>query len=296
MTTGGLTHIPVIEYRGYTDPSGDFHDSYRSAVLRERMLEAHGEAGTHVSWRGVSAANGTMGALALQKMDEWLTNLEAMGAAGEQNREATITARPGDIEDGCFTDPSTFVAAPLDWYASAAENPCNAAFPFHADPRIKAGGPLSTDVMKCVLTAPVRGDYPTLTDQQWAQLNTIFAGGVCDYSQPSQGRTALEGTWLSFGATDEVSLTKPVITGTARVGDTLGVQVSSAPGAVLAYQWMVDGMAVDGATGATFLLTPDHRLTTVTVRVTASADGFVPVSLLSDPSKTVRQDNGGGRG
>jgi hypothetical protein len=59
---------------------------------------------------------------------------------------------------------------------------------------------------------------------------------------------------------------------------------------------MVDGVAVDGATGATFLLTSDHRLTTVTVRVTASADGYVPVSLLSDPSKTVRQDNGGGRG
>ncbi|WP_404429674.1 DUF6351 family protein [Microbacterium lacus] len=295
LTTGGLTHIPVIEYRGYTDPSGDFHDSYRSAVLRERMLNAHGEAGTHVSWRGVSTANGTMGALALEKMDEWLTNLEAMGAAGEENREATITARPGDIEDGCFTAPDTFVAAPLDWYASADENPCNAAFPFHADPRIKAGSPLSVDVLKCELTAPVRGDYPALTDEQWTQLNAIFASGVCDYSQPSQGYAELEGTWLSFGADETVALDKPVITGTPRVGDTLAVQVSAAEGAALSYQWMVDGISIAGATGPTFVLTSDYRLATVTVRVTAELDGTVPMSLVSDPSKKVREDRKGGK-
>lgn len=294
LTTGGLTHIPIIEYRGYTDLSGDFHDSYRSAVLRERMLNAHGEAGTHVSWRGVSAANGTMGALALQKMDEWLTNLEAMGDAGVESRAATIQARPGDIEDGCFTSPDTFVAAPLDWYASAEQNPCNAAFPFHADPRIKAGSPLSVDVLKCELTAPVRADYPAMTDEQWAQLNAIFATGVCDYSKPSQGYAELEGTWLSFGPDEAVQLSKPVITGTPRVGDTLGVQVSAAQGATLSYQWMVDGVAIEGATGATFELTSEYRLAEATVRVTASLDGYVAQSLVSDPSKKIRQDNKGG--
>jgi hypothetical protein len=297
MTTGGLTHIPIIEFRQYTDLFGDFHDSYRSAVLRERLLEAHGEAETHVSWRGAVGTGAVMTARALEKMDEWLTNLEVLGAAGEESRASTISARPTDIEDGCYTNTATFVAAPLDWYASAAENPCNAAFPFHADPRIKAGSPLTVDVMKCELTAPVRSDYPSMTDEQWTQLNDIFAEGVCDYSRPSQGHADFEGTWQSFGISDTAPLSKPVITGTPRVGDELGVEVgSSAPDAVLSYQWIVDGVAVDGATGSTFLLTPDHRLTTVTVRVTASADGYLPASLVSDPSKTVRQDSvGAGR-
>ncbi len=294
LTTGGLAYIPMIEYRNYTDLQGDFHDSYRSAVLRERMMNAYGEAGTHVHWRGAATAGNTMNNLALQKLDEWLTNLEAMGDAGKQNREATIQARPADIEDGCWTNATTFIAAPLDWSASAADNACNAAFPFHADPRIVAGSPLSIDVMKCQLTAPVRGDYPTLTDAQWAQLNTIFASGVCDYSEPSQGYTELEGTWLSFGPDEPVALGAPVITGTARVGDSLGVEVTAPEGAALAYQWMVDGVAIEGATEASFPLTADYRLGTATVRVTASLDGYVPVSLVSAESKSIRLDNKGG--
>lgn len=294
LTSGGLSYIPVIDHRNYTDMQGDFHDSYRSAVIRERFLNAYGEAGTHVAWRASGAGSGVMNALAITKLDEWLTNLEAAGALENPSREATIQARPGDIEDGCWINSTTFTAAPLDWYAPASENPCNAAFPFHADPRIQAGSPLSIDVMKCELTAPVRGDYPEMTDEQWAQLNAIFASGVCDYTQPSQGYTELEGTWLSFGPDDTVALGKPVITGTPRVGDTLGVQVSAADGATLSYQWMVDGVAIAGATGATFELTPDYRLATATVRVTASLDGSIAQSLVSDPSKSIRQDNKGG--
>ena len=294
LTTGGLSYIPVIDHRSYTDTRGDFHDSYRSAVIRERFLNAYGDAETHIGWRATGPGAGVMNALAIEKMDEWLTNLEAAGALENPSREATIQARPGDIQDGCWINSTTFTAGALDWYQSGADNPCNEAMPFHADPRIMAGGPLSTDVMKCKLTAPERGDYPAMTDAQWAQLNTVFADGVCDYSKRSQGYAELEGTWLSFGTDDTVALSKPVITGTPRVGDTLGVRVTAAPGATLSYQWMVDGVAIEGATGSTFELTPDHRLATATVRVTASADGLVGQSLVSDPSKKIRQDNKGG--
>ena len=50
MMTGGLASIPVIEIRRYTDPTGDFHERYRSAIIRERMLAAYGDADTHVNW------------------------------------------------------------------------------------------------------------------------------------------------------------------------------------------------------------------------------------------------------
>lgn len=283
LATGGLEYIPMIEYRNYTDPQGDFHDSYRSAVLRERMLEAHGDAGTHVHWRGAGSAGGTMSALALEKLDEWLTNLEAMGSAGEESRDATIQARPSDIEDGCWTDATTFVAAPLDWYASAQENACNAAFPFHADPRIQAGSPLSIDVMKCELTAPVRGDYPEMTDDQWAALTDTFADGVCDYSEPSQGYTELEGTWLTFGETTQVDVTTPTISGDAIVDHTLSASASSSTeGASLAYQWLADGVAIPDATTADFVAREEEIGSVITVKVTATADGLVASTVVSD--------------
>jgi len=291
LTTGGLSYVPVIDHRTYTDKQGDFHDSYRSAVLRERYLNAYGEAGTHVAWRASGAGSAVMNALAIRKLDEWLTNLEAAGALDAPSREATIQARPSDIQDGCWINSADFTAAPLDWYAPGAENACNEAFPFHADPRIVAGSPLSVDVMKCQLTAPVRADYPAMTDAQWAQLNEVFASGVCDYSKRSQGYTVHEGTWLSFGETTQVELGTPTIAGTPRVGDTLQARVSAPAGAELSYQWMIDGVAVPGATGATFVPTPDHRGTTATVRVSASVPGLVPASEVSEPTKPIRQDN-----
>lgn len=291
LTTGGLAYIPVIDHRSYTDLRGDFHDSYRSAVLRERFLNAYGEAETHVAWRATGPGSAVMNALAIQKLDEWLTNLEAAGALDSPSRAATIQARPGDLEDGCWIDSADFTAAPLDWYAPESENPCNAAFPFHADPRIVAGSPLSIDVLKCELTAPSRSDYPAMTDEQWAQLNAIFAEGVCDYSKPSQGYAELEGTWLSFGPSDTVALSKPQIVGTPRVGDELSIEVTAPQGATLEYQWMIDGVAVPDATGSTLALVPEHQNQHATVRVTATLDGHVSASEVSDPSQTIRFDN-----
>lgn len=294
LTTGGLSYIPVIDHRTYTDLRGDFHDSYRSAVLRERFLNAYGEAGTHVAWRATGPGSSVMNALAIQKLDEWLTNLEAAGALESPSRAATIQARPADIEDGCWINSTSFTAASLDWYAPGSENPCNAAFPFHADPRIKAGSPLSIDVMKCELTAPVRSDYPAMTDEQWAQLNAIFADGVCDYTKPSQGFAELEGTWLSFGPDETVQLSSPQILGTPRVGDELSVRVTAPVGATLEYQWMVDGVVVPGATTARLMLMPEHQHGQATVRVTASLEGHVSTSQVSDPSKKIRFDNRNG--
>jgi hypothetical protein len=59
---------------------------------------------------------------------------------------------------------------------------------------------------------------------------------------------------------------------------------------------MVDGAAIDGATGATLELLPEYRLATATVRVTASLEGSVSQSLVSDPSKRIREDSKRGNG
>ena len=97
LMTGGLETIPVIEIRNYTDPTGDFHERYRSAIIRERMLNAWGDAGTHVNWTGPNNTQRTaqMRALALTQLETWLDNLEAAGGPGDRAR--TIEARPAGL-------------------------------------------------------------------------------------------------------------------------------------------------------------------------------------------------------
>ena len=296
LMTGGLETIPVIEIRPYTDPTGDFHERYRSAIIRERMLNAWGDAGTHVNWTGPNNQQRTdaMRRLALTQLEQWLDNLEAAGGPGDRAR--TIAARPAQLTDGCFDSAGAFIQEVLDY---DADSTCNTLYPYHSQPRAEAGMPLAADVMKCQLTPPVRSDYPAaMTDAQWSAITAVFATGVCDWTKPSQGYTELEGTWLDFGETEQVDLSGVAIRGAARVGGELtAVAESATDGAVLSYQWIAAGSPIDGATGSTFVIPVGLDKSTITVRVTAAADGFVPVSLVSDATAKVRFDNkGGGKG
>ncbi|TDN91432.1 carboxypeptidase regulatory-like domain-containing protein [Microbacterium sp. BK668] len=55
----------------------------------------------------------------------------------------------------------------------------------------------------------------------------------------------------------------------------------------LSYQWKVGGVAVEGATGATFAVPPDAAGRAVTVVVTGSKPGYPPVSIESAPTPVV---------
>ncbi|MFG6403037.1 DUF6351 family protein [Microbacterium sp. P04] len=279
MMTGGLETIPVLEIRGYSDLRGDFHERYRSAIIRERMLEAHGNADTHVNWTSPEGAvNTLMREQAFAYLDAWLEGIEELG--GPADRARTVQARPAELEDGCFDAGGTFIEEELDY--SDPTTACNTLYPYHSEPRYEAGEPLLRDVLKCEVTDPVRADYPTMTDEQWAQLNTVFADGVCDWTQPSQGYAELEGTWLNFGETEQVALEPPVITGEPRVGSPLSATAVTEPAdATATYEWLLDGVVVAGVTGSTFTPPVGSEGQAVTVRVTASAPGLIDRSAVS---------------
>ncbi len=290
LMTGGLETTPVIEIRNYTDPTGDFHERYRSAIIRERMLNAWGDAGTHVNWTGPNNQQQTaqMRALALTQLENWLDNIEAAGGPGDRAR--TIEARPADLADGCFDSAGAFIEEVLDY--DDATSTCNTLYPYHSQPRAEAGMPLATDIMKCQLTTPVRSAYPAMSDAQWASLTVVFSTGVCDWTKPSQGFADLEGTWLDFGDTETVDLSGIAIEGDARVGGALTAVASSAtPGAEFGYQWIAEGTPIGGATAATFVIPAALDKATIAVRVTASADGFVASTDVSDSTQKVRFDN-----
>ena len=195
---GGLSYIPMIETRGYSDLGGDFHDRHRSWMMRARQLAANGDAGTHVSLTGPPSQNGTMNNLALEKMDEWLTQIAEFEDTRPRwdARERAVRSRPAGLVDGCYTATGDFVAEEIT-RDPAAE--CNQLYPYHMDPHSVAGGTLAGDILKCTLKPLDASDYEvTFTTEEWSQLQAVFPDGVCDWSKPGVGMVPLEGVWLEF--------------------------------------------------------------------------------------------------
>ncbi|MBT0994812.1 hypothetical protein KIN34_11025 [Cellulomonas sp. DKR-3] len=72
------------------------------------------------------------------------------------------------------------------------------------------------------------------------------------------------------------NVTRPTVTGTARVGATVRVSPGrwSVPGVTVRYQWLRDGRAIAGATKATYTARSADVRTRLSVRVTASKPGY----------------------
>ena len=186
----GLSMIPIIDVRPYTDGDDDVHDIVANHITRARLIAANGHAGNQV-FR--TYAPGTPIQLAqryvLDAMDEWLNNITRDTAQSRSALEKVVRNKPSHLVDTCYlaslepvTDPSR----------------CQALFPVASNPRLAAGSPLTQDRLKCELKPVDRADYKApLTDAQLASLREVFPGGVCDYNRPGVGKRAPQ-TWLSY--------------------------------------------------------------------------------------------------
>jgi hypothetical protein len=196
---GGLAWTPIIETRGYSDLRADFHDRIRSWSMRERLLEANGHAGNHVSWTSAEGPQASrLQQEALAAMDAWLTARTELAATepGLDDETLTLRTRPDGLADGCLDAQGDRIDEPLTLDPTSQ---CNERYPFHATPRMVAGGPAANDVLKCELRALDPGDYPVeLTPEQWDRLQAVFPDGVCDWSEPGVGQGPLADTWLRF--------------------------------------------------------------------------------------------------
>jgi hypothetical protein len=62
-----------------------------------------------------------------------------------------------------------------------------------------AGGPLTSDVLKCQLKPVDKGDYEVkFTPAEFVRLKTIFPEGVCDWSKKGLAQVPPAGVWQSF--------------------------------------------------------------------------------------------------
>ena len=191
----GLSMIPIIDVRPYTDGDDDVHDIVANHITRARLVAANGHAGNQV-FR--TYAPGTPIQLAqryvLDAMDEWLGSIARDTAPARSALERVVRNRPSNLVDTCYlaslepvTDPSR----------------CQVLFPVAANPRLAAGSPLTQDRLRCELKPVDRADYKApLTDAQLAIVREVFPGGVCDFNRPGVGKRAPQ-TWLSYPRVDD---------------------------------------------------------------------------------------------
>ena len=186
----GLSMVPIIDVRPYTDGDDDVHDIVANHITRARLIAANGHAGNQV-FRTYAPGTAIQPAqrYVLDAMDEWLSAIARDTAPARSPLERVVRNRPSNLVDTCYTSALEPITDP---------GRCQAMFPVAANPRLVAGSPMTQDRLKCELKPIDRADYRVaLTDAQLATLREIFPGGVCDYSRPGVGKRSPQ-TWLTY--------------------------------------------------------------------------------------------------
>lgn len=195
LVFGGRIDIPVIDWRPWLEQRLDMHNVHQSFAVRQRILQRMGNADHQVIWftdtRGASGQFDQV-PMALEVMDEWMARIQANPSAGVAGN------RPTRAVDSCFaSDGSRLHAGAGVWSGildGGAAGACTQAFPVYSSSRILAGAPIEGGIFKCALksvdTALADGTYGNWVPnaQQVQTLKAIFPQGVCDWSQPDQGR------------------------------------------------------------------------------------------------------------
>jgi hypothetical protein len=194
---GGLASMPVIDFGFYNDTSG-YHYQWHHFAVRQRLIEANGNADNHIFWRGNDATSIPLNQ-AFATMAQWLSAIKADGS-DRSLREKVLANKPPAAVDGCYdaSSPPQFIAEPQT-FSSQPDSRCNALWPSYGFPRLVAGGPLSANVLKCELKAIDARDYKaTFTAAEMQRLRSIFPNGVCDFTKKGVERHGIV-TWSSFG-------------------------------------------------------------------------------------------------
>ncbi|HXG88551.1 MAG TPA: DUF6351 family protein [Vicinamibacterales bacterium] len=192
---GGLSSIPILQYRSYNDPAGDIHSYERDFTVRERLRKANGRVDNQVIWiypSGNAPIAASVSALAIDTMSQWLDRLAQDTSTGPAINKV-VRAKPAVAVDGCWTGDGKKIDEPLSMTGAGQ---CASLYPPHSNPRLVAGAPLADDVLKCQLKPVDAKQYSAnFTAAQMQELRQIFSAGVCDYSKPGVNQHPLGGTY-----------------------------------------------------------------------------------------------------
>ncbi len=201
---GGLAITPVIDYRRYTDhaEAGDIHMIVHQFSTRQRLINANGHADNHVMqvggrW-GFTEQEPDLGEL-FRQMDRWLMAIINDQTAAEP-ADKVVNNKPATLGDACWADNGLVRRKITEEQTYIGSSECNELYPAYPTPRHVAGAPLANSIVSCQLRPVNTADYAVdFSDDQWLELSTLFAGGVCDWSQGDASQAAHQGGWASFG-------------------------------------------------------------------------------------------------
>jgi hypothetical protein len=190
----GELDIPVIDWRHYLEHQLDMHHSHQSFATRQRM-QARGTDDHQVIWftdARPGAAMFDQTPEAFDVIDEWMANIDSNPAGGVAGN------KPARAVDRCFDTLGNEIAAGDDvWDGVLDSDPagaCTQMFPLYSTTRRVSGGPYQGGIFKCglqsvddAIAAGVYGSWVP-SPAEHARLMQIFPEGVCDWSQPDQGR------------------------------------------------------------------------------------------------------------
>ncbi len=200
----GLAVTPTIDYRSYTDhfEGGDIHMIVHQFSTRERLRLANGGTGNHVmqiggQW-GFEPGADDLGEL-FRQMDAWILAIQA-DTSSLTPPQVVAANRPRTLNDACWDyarGERAKIEEPIEYAGSGR---CTELYPTYSTPRHIAGAPLANNIVSCHLRPLNRDEYrQPLSEREWAELQLIFADGVCDWSRGDAGGTRYQGGWLSFG-------------------------------------------------------------------------------------------------
>jgi hypothetical protein len=211
---GGLSSIPVFDISAIFDEGNFYHYQAFHFAARERIAQANGgDTRNHVMWRGGGSILAAVGAgtpedLAInqaaatqgwQMFIQWMEAYKA-DASSASARDKVIAKKPAGAVDGCFTKSVTpqFIAE-TQTLGSQPTSQCNTLWPSYTLPRIEAGGPVASNVLKCQLKPVDAKDYTvTFSTGELARLKALFPNGVCDFAKPGVNQSGTT-TYPSFG-------------------------------------------------------------------------------------------------
>lgn len=189
---------PIIIIEPYLEPDLNEHASREPFSVRQRLIDARGNADNLAIWM-IGAG------------DDDLETAFVMKAIKLETQWLDNQSRPASLKNACYKADGTLIAEGEDVFKgevsadgdqvlggiwpSGAPNPgpCTQVYPIYSDARVASGLNVSDRVFKCALK-PVNaalndGTYGavTFTVAQQLKLAQIFPTGVCDYSKPDQG-------------------------------------------------------------------------------------------------------------
>jgi len=219
---GGLATTPIIDVRRYNDLDPNIHTSFWSLAIRNRLIDANGNADNQILFNGGLTASAVDAAqsLAFDDMEAWLTAIDRDDSSAS-TRETVLRSKPADLADSCWTSEGEQIIEPATYPSSGQ---CGDLYPAFGDTRLAAGAPIEDNILQCTLR-PLDFDAYTVdfNDSQRSRLNQLFSTGVCDYQLPGNQQRPPTGTWQSYANGPHPALEPTTTTAGASLNAGVGV-------------------------------------------------------------------------